>query len=171
MSIPFPHCQHAVTGMDFLPKGLLILLGRHFSTSQTTLAPCLSRQHVLKIVRMSLEPLKPSNHWLCSTASCCACRENIMQSTSIIFTQKTQICASHIFRFIAFDIWHYYYWSIGQVGRVFANGLEDWDSIKKKKIQLDTSLSNTQYYKVQIKGKWSSPGKGVMSSPTPQCSS
>ena len=47
------------------------------------------------------------------------------------------------------------------VGRVFANGPGDWDSIparvilqtSRKKIVLDTSLLNTQYYKVQIKGK------------------
>ena len=30
---------------------------------------------------------------------------------------------------------------------------------------LDTSLLNTQYYKVYIKGKWSNPGKGVAPSP------
>ena len=28
-------------------------------------------------------------------------------------------------------------------------------------MELDTSLLNTQYYKVRIKGKWSNPGKGV----------
>ena len=32
---------------------------------------------------------------------------------------------------------------------------------------LDASLLSTQHYKVQIKGKWSNPGKGVVSSPTP----
>ena len=45
------------------------------------------------------------------------------------------------------------------VGRVFANGLEDQGSIpgrvipKTQKIVLDTSLLNTQHYKVRIKGK------------------
>ena len=45
------------------------------------------------------------------------------------------------------------------MGRVFANGLEDLGSIpgrvipKTLKIVLDTSLLNTQQYKVCIKGK------------------
>ena len=31
----------------------------------------------------------------------------------------------------------------------------------------DTTLLNIQQYKVQIKGKWSNPGKGVAPYPTP----
>ena len=48
---------------------------------------------------------------------------------------------------------------IGLVGRVFANDLGDWGSIpgwvipKTLKMVLDTSLLNTQQYKVHIKGK------------------
>ena len=49
---------------------------------------------------------------------------------------------------------------IGLVGRVFANGPEDLDSIpdqslipKTLKMVLDTSLLNIQQYKVRIKGK------------------
>ncbi len=48
---------------------------------------------------------------------------------------------------------------IGPVGRVFTNGLEDLGSIpgrvipKTLKMVLDTSLLNTQQYKVHIKGK------------------
>ena len=48
---------------------------------------------------------------------------------------------------------------IGLVGRLFANGPEDLSSIpgrvipKNFKIVLDTSLLNTQQYKVRIKGK------------------
>ena len=48
---------------------------------------------------------------------------------------------------------------IGLVGRVFANGPGDLDSIpgrvipKTLKMVLDTSLLNTQQYKVRIKGK------------------
>ena len=65
------------------------------------------------------------------------------------------------------------------MGRVFTNGPEDLGSIPGRVIQktlkmvLDTSLLNTQEYKVHIKGKveWSNPGKGVVPSPTPQCSS
>ena len=40
------------------------------------------------------------------------------------------------------------------VGRVFANGPGDLDSIPKTlKMVLDTSLLNTQQYKVRIEGK------------------
>ena len=48
---------------------------------------------------------------------------------------------------------------IGQVGRVFTNGPGDLGSIpsciipKTFKMVLDTSLLNTQQYKVRIKGK------------------
>ena len=48
---------------------------------------------------------------------------------------------------------------IGLVGRVFANGPEDLGSMpgrvipKTLKMVLDTSLLNTQQYKVRIKGK------------------
>ena len=51
------------------------------------------------------------------------------------------------------------YIRIRLVGRVFANGPEDLGSIpgrvipKTLKIALDTSLLNTQHYKVRIKGK------------------
>ena len=51
------------------------------------------------------------------------------------------------------------YWLIGQVGRVFANGSGDFGSIPGRiipetlKMVLDTSLLNTQQYKVCIKGK------------------
>ena len=65
---------------------------------------------------------------------------------------------------------------IGRVGRVFANGPGDLGSIpgrvipKTLKMVLDTSLLNTQQYKVRIKGKWNNTGKGVAPAPTPQCS-
>ena len=42
---------------------------------------------------------------------------------------------------------------------------------KTLKILLDASLLKTQHYKVRIKGKCSKPEKGVVPSPTPQCSS
>ena len=48
---------------------------------------------------------------------------------------------------------------IGLVGRVFSSGLEDLGSIpgriipKTLKMVLDTSLLNTQQYKVHIEGK------------------
>ena len=69
------------------------------------------------------------------------------------------------------------YRAIGLMSRVFANGLGDWGSIpgqvtlKTQKMKFDAALLNTQHYKVRIKGKWSNPGKGVVPSPTPWCSS
>ena len=56
-------------------------------------------------------------------------------------------------------IYIYIYRLIGLVGRVFTNGPRDLGSIlgrvipKTLKIVLDTSLPNTQPYKVRIKGK------------------
>ena len=41
---------------------------------------------------------------------------------------------------------------------------------KTLKIVLDTSLLNTQHYKVLSRVKWSNPGNGEAPSPTPQCS-
>ena len=67
--------------------------------------------------------------------------------------------------------------SSGLVGRVFANGTGDLGSIlgrvipKTLKMVLDTSLLSTQQYKVLSRVKWSNPGKGVVASPTPRCSS
>ena len=59
--------------------------------------------------------------------------------------------------------------SIGQVGRVLANGSIPGQAIPKtKKMVLDAFLLNTLHYKVQIKGKVE---QGVAPSPTPQCSS
>ena len=56
-------------------------------------------------------------------------------------------------------------------GRVFTNDPGDQGSIsgqiisKTQKVVLDTSLLNTQQYKM-----WIDPGKGVSPSPTPRCS-
>ena len=50
-------------------------------------------------------------------------------------------------------------WQIGQVGRVFAKSLVDLGSISGRvipntlKVVLETSLLNTEQYKVRIKGK------------------
>ena len=63
------------------------------------------------------------------------------------------------------------------VGKVFANGLGDLGSIsghiipKTLKMVLDTSLLNTQQYKVRIKSKVEESRKRVVPSPTPRCSS
>ena len=57
------------------------------------------------------------------------------------------------------------------MGRGFANGQGDLGSIpgrviaKTLKIVLDTSLLNTQQYKVRIKSKMEKSGKGVAPSP------
>ena len=53
----------------------------------------------------------------------------------------------------------YFYQTIVLMSRVFTNGVGDRGSIpgrvipKTQKMVLDTALLNTQYYKVQIKGK------------------
>ena len=60
--------------------------------------------------------------------------------------------------------------------RVFANGPGDQGSIpgqvtpNTKKMVLDAYLFNTRYDTVWIKGKWSTPEKGVVPFPTPWCS-
>ena len=57
------------------------------------------------------------------------------------------------------EIWELSFQLIGLVGKVFATGLGDLRSIpgcvilKTLKMVLDTSLLNTQQYKVRIKGK------------------
>ena len=57
--------------------------------------------------------------------------------------------------------------------RVFANSPGDRGSIpgqvilKTQKMVLDSTLLNTQHYKVRV--KWSNPGKGVVPSSSPQC--
>ena len=64
-----------------------------------------------------------------------------------------------VFFFFFFFKFSDLYQLIGLVGRVFANGLGDQGSIpgrvipKTWKMVLDTSLLNTQQYKVHIKGK------------------
>ena len=68
------------------------------------------------------------------------------------------VCVSDCY---SFSIYIYIYTDrlIGLVGRVFANGPGDLGSIpgrvipKTLKMVLDTSLLNTQQYKVRIKGK------------------
>ena len=61
--------------------------------------------------------------------------------------------------------------------RGFAKGAEDQGSIpgrvipETQKMVHDASLLNTQHYKVQIKDKWRNHEKGVVLSPTSQCSS
>ena len=66
---------------------------------------------------------------------------------------------------------------IGLVSRVFANSPGDLGSIpgciipKTLKMVLDTSLINTQQYKVRIKGKVEQSMERSGAPPTPQCSS
>ena len=69
----------------------------------------------------------------------------------------------------------YVHQAIGLLSRVFASGPGDRSSIpgrvipKTQKMELDSALLNNQYYKVRV--KWSNPGNGVASFPTPRCSS
>ena len=61
--------------------------------------------------------------------------------------------------YMCVHVFGYLYLCNCPLGRVFANGLVDWGSIlgrvipKTLKMVLDTSLLNTRYYKVDIKGK------------------
>ena len=63
---------------------------------------------------------------------------------------------------------------IGIIIWMFIKGPGDRVSIpdrvirKTQKMVIDAALLNTQHQKVRIKGKWSSSGKGVTSSPTPK---
>ena len=69
----------------------------------------------------------------------------------------------------------YYIYIIGQVGRMFANGSGNLDSIasriipKTLKIVLDTSLLSNIRYVSRV--KWSNPKKEVAPPPTPWCGS
>ena len=58
------------------------------------------------------------------------------------------------------DMIHY-----GVMVRVFANGSVAQGSSRVLP-QLDASLLKTQHYKVQLKSKWSNPGKSVAPSTT-----
>ena len=66
---------------------------------------------------------------------------------------------------------------IGPAVRVFANGPGDLGSIpgrvipKTLKMVLDTTLLNTQHYKVRFKGKVEQSREWSSASPTPWCSS
>ena len=63
------------------------------------------------------------------------------------------------------------------MGKVFANGSGDIGSVsgrvipKTFKMVLDTSLHNTQHFKVLSRVKWGNLGRRVAPSSTPQCSS
>ena len=62
-------------------------------------------------------------------------------------------------QFYRYTLYIYIYIYIGQVGKVFANGLEVWGPIpgqvisKIQKMVLGTFLFNSQHYKVCINGK------------------
>ena len=68
-------------------------------------------------------------------------------------------------------------WLIGRVSRVFASGPRDLGSIpghvipKTLKMVLDTSCSTLSNIRYVSRVKWSNPGKGAASSPTPRFSS
>ena len=74
--------------------------------------------------------------------------------TSSLLSVFSCACAKHFYLFCAF-----YNTLISLVGRVFTNGPGDLGSTsgrvmpKTLKMELDTSLLNTQQYKVRIKGK------------------
>ena len=75
---------------------------------------------------------------------------------NVIFLYKQYVCMCvcvYIYIYI-YNVYECIYLSISLVGRVFTNGLGDWGSIPKtQKMILDSSLLNTQHYKICIKGK------------------
>ena len=89
----------------------------------------------------------------------------------MLFNAKSIFMQIVLFQKIQFRI------SIGLVGRVFANGPGDLDSIpgrvipKTLKMILDTSVLNTEQYKVRIKGKVEQSRERSSASPTPRRSS
>ena len=83
------------------------------------------------------------------------------------------MCVIYIYIYI-----YIYNQDIGPAVRVlFANGPGDLGSIpgrvipKTFKMELDTTLLNTQHYRYGSRVKWRNPGNGVAPSPTPWCSS
>ena len=80
--------------------------------------------------------------------------------TPLLNTQQYKVCMKgKVFNLFPFPLIFIIYRLIGLVGRVFANGPGDQGSVpgrvipKTFKMVLDTSLFNTQHYKVHIKGK------------------
>ena len=92
--------------------------------------------------------------------------------------QSTEVILRKIDIYIYIYIYIYMsYWPIGLVGRVCANDPGDqgsfqaWVMLKTQKVVLDTSLLNSKYYKVGIKGKVGPSWVMCRALPKPQCSS
>ena len=119
--------------------------------------------------------------WACRNAL--ANKQTIKHISFFRFTFSTYILLdpshffSHIYLFINLYMVISNFHIFGLAVRVFANGPGDLGSIpgrvipKTQKMVLDTSLLNTQHYKVRIKGKVEKSREGVAPSPTPWCSS
>ena len=81
----------------------------------------------------------------------------VLEKMYFLFSLNILLCL--VFCSFVVKYFHYYDWLICLVGRVFANGPGDLGSIpgrvipKTLKMVLDTTLLNTQQYKVRIKGK------------------
>ena len=107
-------------------------------------------------------------------------------STAFQFSSKVEVLIL-LFKFFQFysllsrdgkvDNYHYYHYYYYYHHHRVWSGYKDLGSIpgrvipKTLKMELDTTLLNTQHYKVRFKVKWSNPGNGVAPSPTPWCSS
>ena len=85
--------------------------------------------------------------------------QHVNPSMIILCLEFGELCSLNIYVFSCSWFLRVFSTQIGLVDRVFANGPGDWGSIpgrgvpKTIKIVLDTSLLNTQQYKVRIKGK------------------
>ena len=85
-----------------------------------------------------------------------------MADGTVHYAEKVGDTQQLLYLFIHYHILIYviiYLWVIGPAVRVFANGPGDLGSIpgrvipKTLKMELDTTLLNTQHYKVRFKGK------------------
>ena len=82
--------------------------------------------------------------------------------TSNSFTSCFYVMTTHTYGCI-FSVWVN---RLGHLGLILGRVTR-----KTQNMVLDASLLNIQHYKLQIKGKYSNPGKGVVLSLTPCCSS
>ena len=122
---------------------VVIYEGLYFDLAQGQMngAPNETRTHSCRFASLTCKPL---HHQRCPTVA------SVM---IIIYFQWQLVVLFPVFFLFRVEIYR------GLVGKVFANGQGDRGSIpgrvipKTLKIVLDTSLLNTQHYKVRIKGK------------------
>ena len=114
---------------------------------------------------------------VCMCVCVSVCARECMCACAYVYDRETVY--GHVFMTMCMYVCMYVRFlpDIGLAVRVFANGPGDLGSIpgrvipKTQKMVLDSSLLNTQHYKVRIKGKVEQSRKREAPSPTPWCSS